>query len=89
VVASVRARAEASDPLSVPAALRGEVKARASYTPWLLEGSLAGIVAVGIGVSGVATTTTELAKILFGVSLGGLVVLLGADALGRRRWMVR
>jgi hypothetical protein len=55
--------------------------------PWLLEGSLAGAVAVGIAVSGIATTTTELATILFSVSLAGLVALLAADALGRRRWM--
>jgi uncharacterized membrane protein YtjA (UPF0391 family) len=58
-------------------------------TPWLLEGSLAGVVAVGIAVSGIATTTEELATILFSVSLTGLVVLLAAETLAKRRWMVR
>jgi len=53
-----------------------------------MEGSLAGTVAVGIGVSGIATTTTELATILFSVSLTGLVVLLASDALAGRRWTV-
>jgi uncharacterized membrane protein YtjA (UPF0391 family) len=72
--------------LSAPAALRGEVKARVSLSPWLMEGSLAGTVAVGIGVSGIATTTTELATILFSVSLTGLVALLAADALASKRW---
>jgi len=72
--------------LSAPAALRGEVKARVSLFPWLMEGSLAGVVAVGIGVSGIATTTAELATILFSVSLTGLVALLASDALANRRW---
>ena len=57
--------------------------------PWLLEGSLAGVVAVGIAVSGIATTTEELATILFMVSLTGLVALLAAEALSRRRWTLR
>ena len=57
--------------------------------PWLLEGSLAGAVAVWIAVSGVATTTPELAKILFSVSLGGLVALLVAEAWARRRWSLQ
>jgi uncharacterized membrane protein YtjA (UPF0391 family) len=51
-----------------------------------MEGSLAGVVAIGIGVSGIATTTTELATILFSVSLTGLLVLLAADALASKRW---
>jgi len=51
-----------------------------------MEGSLAGVVAVGIGVSGIATTTAELATILFSVSLTGLVALLASDALANRRW---
>jgi hypothetical protein len=39
-------------------------------------------------VSGVATTTTELASILFTLSLGGLVLLLTAEARAKRRWTV-
>ena len=57
--------------------------------PWLLEGSVTGAGAVWIAVSGVATTTTELATILFLVSLGGLGALLAAEALARRRWSLR
>ncbi|HEV8612645.1 MAG TPA: hypothetical protein VGQ73_03980 [Gemmatimonadales bacterium] len=55
-------------------------------TPWLLEGSLAGLGAIGIAASGIATTTTELATILFTVSLIGLAVLLLAESLAKRRW---
>jgi uncharacterized membrane protein YtjA (UPF0391 family) len=83
-------RAPENELLSVPAAaLRGEVKARSAFTPWLQEGTLAGAGAVLIGVSGVATTTTELATILFTLSLVGLAVLLAADARAKRRWTVR
>lgn len=56
--------------------------------PWITEGTLAGVVAVGIGVSGIATTTAELATILMSVSLTGLLVLLASDALASRRWTV-
>jgi uncharacterized membrane protein YtjA (UPF0391 family) len=81
---------ERSDPLDIPlSALPAEVRARASLVPWLMEGSLAAVVAVGIGVSGIATTTNELATILFSVSLTGLVVLLMGEAGARRRWMVK
>jgi hypothetical protein len=57
--------------------------------PWLLEGSLVGAGVVWIAVSGVATTTTELATILFLVSLGGVVALLAAEAWARRRWSLQ
>ena len=81
---------EENELLSVPATvLRGELEARASYTPWLLEGSLAGVGAVGIGLSGIATTTTELATILFTLSLAGLMALLAAEAKAKRRWTLR
>jgi hypothetical protein len=58
-------------------------------TPWLLEGSLAGLGAVGIAVSGIATTTTELAMLLFTVSLAGLAVLVVAETRAKRRWTLR
>lgn len=81
---------EESDLLGVPAtALRAELEARASYTSWLLEGSLAGAGAVGIGLSGIATTTTELATILFTLSLAGLVTLLAAETKAKRRWTLQ
>ena len=78
-----------SDPLSVPpGALQVDSKGRVIPLPWIVEGSLAGAGAVGIGMSG-ATTTTQLATILVSLSLGGAVVLLVAEARARRRWTLR
>ena len=74
--------------LTAPAALDGEVKARVRF-PWLLEGSLAATLAVGIAVSGIATTTTELATILFSVSLTGLLALLACEAVNNHRWEMK
>ena len=65
------------------------MKAPTAVLSWLLEGILAAVVAIGIAASGIATNTTELARILFSVSLAGLLVWLLAEGVGRRRWMVR
>lgn len=80
----------ANDPLSVPpGALRVDAKGKVILTPWLVEGSLAGAGAVGIGMSGAGATTTQLATILFLLSLGGLLILLVAETRARKRWTVR
>lgn len=67
---------------------RAERTVRA-HVPWLLEGVLAGAGAVWIAVSGMALSTSELAKVLCAVSVGGLMVLLLVEAAGRWRWMAR
>ena len=86
--ASEPIRLAESETLTAPAALDGEVKARVRF-PWLLEGSLAAALAVGIAASGIATTTTELATILFSVSLTGLLALLACEAVNNHRWEMK
>ena len=77
--------------LTAPTALGAdaELRLKTMLTPWRVEALLASGGAVAIGVSGIATTTTELATILCSVSLAGLLVLLAAEARARRRWTVR
>ena len=83
-------RLEASDPLGEPGlALRAELRPRAVPTTWLQEATLAGLGAIGIVVSGIATTTTELATILFTGSLLGLAVLLAAETRAKWRWRLK
>jgi len=84
------ARLEASDPLGEPGlALRAELTPKAVPASWLLEGMLAGLGAIGIAVSGIATTTTELATILFTGSVLGLAVLLAAETRAKWRWRLK
>jgi len=56
---------------------------------WLLEAALAAGGALAILLSGVATTTAELARVLFLGSLAVLLVLLIAETRARRRWTLR
>jgi len=58
-------------------------------SPRVLEGALATIGVLWIALRGPTDSVTQLATLLMKLSLGGLVVLLLAEARARRRWTVR
>lgn len=55
----------------------------------MVEAAVAMFIAAGMGVGGIASSTVQLAKVLFAISGTGLVVLLVTGAAARRRWTLR
>ena len=84
---SSEADVHGNETLSAPSV--AELRDRAATMPWRVEGVLAGAGAVALAVGGFSASTAELATLLSVVSLGGLVVLLVAEARSRRKWSRR